>query len=86
MLFDQGQQAVFRNRVEVTFQVRIDHVNVTFLQFLFDDTQRIVSTSSVAEAEAPLVKLVIQNRFDHVHNRPLDDSVADRRRFPITRA
>ena len=50
MLFDQSQQAVFRNRIEVTFQVRIDHINVTFLKLLFDDAKSIVSTASVAEA------------------------------------
>jgi hypothetical protein len=33
----------------------------------------------MAKAEAALVELVIQNRLDHVQNRPLDDSVADRR-------
>ena len=79
MLLDQGQQTVFRNRIEVAFQVRVDHVNVTFLELLLDDAKGIMSTRSMTKAEAPLVELVVQNWFEYVQHRPLDDAVADRR-------
>jgi len=79
VLIDQGQQVVFRYRIEVTFQVRIDHENVTSLEFLLDDPKRIVGPSSMAKAGVSFMNLLVQYRFDYAARRPLDDSVTDRR-------
>ncbi len=59
--------------------IGIHNVNETFLKLLLHDAKSIMSTTSVAKAEASFMELVIQYRLDHVDNRPLDDSIADRR-------
>ena len=37
---------------------------------------------SVTKAEASLMELVIQNRFDHVDDRSLDDAIAWAKKCP----
>ena len=91
-MFDQAQnaairnflpedlkQTVFRDRIEVTLQIRVHDVHVTGFEQFFDAPQRVVAAASVAEAEASLVKRGVQDRLDHMHHRRLHDSVANGR-------
>ncbi len=71
------QKAIFRDRVEVTFQVSIDHKDMTGFQQTFDNAQCIMATAATAEAEASIVKCVIEDRFDDIDKRRLHDTVSN---------
>jgi len=79
LLLDNFHQPIFRDRIKVTFQIRVHHVHIPGGEQLFDASQGIVASTAMAEAEAPFMKRGVQNRLDHVDQGRLHDPVSYRR-------
>ena len=68
-----------RNGVEVTLQIGIDHMDEAGLEQLIDSSQRIFASATTAETIAVFGKVPFEDRFNHVHNRGLNNPVTNRR-------
>src|SRR5690606_10193390 len=68
---------IFRNRVEVTFQIRIHYPDIPFNQQLFDTPKCIVAATSTSKAEAPFMERVVKDWFQDMHQRRLHDAVTN---------
>ena len=79
LLVDHCQQSIFGDRVEVTFQVRIDHIDVASFQLLLHNAKGVMAATTPAKAEAAFVERVVKDRLDHVHQSRLHDPVGNGR-------
>ncbi len=74
---DEIHQAVLRDRIEVTFQISIDDVDVTGFQQFRHATKRVMTTASMTEAKAAVVKRGVEDWFDRVDQCCLHDSITN---------
>src|SRR2546425_917982 len=73
------QQRLMRDRVEVAFQVRIDHPTVPFLQQGVDAPQRVLRAPIRSEPVALRREVPLEDRLQHRSERRLHHPVAHRR-------
>ena len=52
---------------------------MTGFQKTFDNTKRIMATTTMTKAETTLVNFIVENRFDDINQLRLHDAVSNRR-------
>ena len=87
-LTHSAHQPIFRDRVEVALQVRIDDVHAAFVQQGFDPFEGMVASPTVPKAIAVLSESDVEDRFQHVQQRCLHHTIPHARNTqrPLFRA
>ena len=75
----KGQQAVFRDRVEVALQVGVNHMDVSRLQQFIHTSQRVLTPHARPKAVALCGEVPLVDRFQHHAQCRLDHPVLDGR-------